>query len=73
MARYKAGEALRVLRYSRSGVARALAYLVLRELDLSVLFALTQGKLLEIPTDLVEIAVALADASCPIGGMAAAA
>jgi V/A-type H+/Na+-transporting ATPase subunit C len=73
MARYKAGEALRVLRYSRSGVARALAYLVLRELDLSVLFALTQGKLLEIPTDLVEIAVALADASCPIGGMASAA
>jgi V/A-type H+-transporting ATPase subunit C len=73
MARYMASEALRVLRYSRSGVARALSYLVLREIDLSLLFALTQGKLLEIPAELVEIAVELSDATCPIGGLAAAA
>jgi V/A-type H+-transporting ATPase subunit C len=68
-----ASAALRVLRYSRSGVARALAYLVLREMDLAMIFALVQGRLLELPREMVEMAVELADASCPIGGMAAAA
>jgi V/A-type H+-transporting ATPase subunit C len=73
MRRYMASAALRVLRYSRSGVARALAYLVLREMDLAMIFALVQGRLLELPREMVEMAVELADASCPIGGMAAAA
>jgi V/A-type H+/Na+-transporting ATPase subunit C len=71
--RHMAGQALRTLRYSHCGVARALAYLVLREIDLSTLFALIQGRLLNLPRDLVEIAVELTDASCPFGGMAAAA
>jgi len=71
--RHMAGQALRILHHSRCGVARALAYLVLREIDLSTLFALTQGRLLDLPRDLVEIAVALTEASCPFGGLAAAA
>jgi V/A-type H+-transporting ATPase subunit C len=71
--RHMAGQGRRTLRHTRCGVARALAYLVLREIDLSTLFALTQGRLLGLPHDLVEIAVALTDATCPFGGMAAAA
>jgi V/A-type H+-transporting ATPase subunit C len=59
-------EALRILHYSRSGVARALAYLILRRMDLQLLFALIQGGLLELPRDLVQIAVELAEPNCPL-------
>jgi V/A-type H+-transporting ATPase subunit C len=67
MGRYMCDEALRVLHYSQSGVARALAYLILREMDLMMLFALTQGRLLRLPPELVNIAVELADPVCPMG------
>lgn len=68
--RYTAREARRVLRHSTSGVARSLAYLMLREMDLFLLFALAQGKILELPMDVVSIAVELADPNCPMPGRA---
>jgi V/A-type H+-transporting ATPase subunit C len=64
---YMAAEAQRVLGHSPSGVARALAYLILRESQLRALFALTQGQLLELPSHLVEVAVGLTDPVCPTG------
>jgi len=70
--RYVCEEALRVLRHGRSGVARALAYLILREMDLFLLFSLIQGHLLELPKELIDIAIQLAEPRCPIGTMAAA-
>ncbi len=70
---YMSREALRILRHGRSGVARALAYLILREMDLFMLFSLVQGRLLELPADLVNIAVELAEPNCPLGTMSAAA
>ncbi|MEA3277745.1 MAG: V-type ATPase subunit [Pseudomonadota bacterium] len=73
MASYLCGEARHVLRHSRSGTARALAYLILRERDLSLLFALIQGKLLELPTHTVDIAAELAEPGPPTGTMASAA
>ncbi|MBK1730520.1 V0D/AC39 family V-type ATPase subunit [Thiococcus pfennigii] len=54
-------ETRRVLRLSRSGVARTLAYLMLRELDLMRLFALIQGRLLGLPEDLIGQAAELAE------------
>jgi V/A-type H+/Na+-transporting ATPase subunit C len=71
--RYRAREARRVLRHSDSGVARALAYLILREMDLRLLFALIQGKLLDLPLETISIAVELADPNCPLGPWAQAA
>jgi V/A-type H+/Na+-transporting ATPase subunit C len=71
LGRYMAAEAHRTLRHSPSGVARALAYLILRESQLRSLFALTQGRLLDLPAELVEIAVGLAEPVCPIGPMMA--
>jgi len=68
---YMSTEAHRVLGHSPSGVARALAYLILRESELRALFALTQGHLLELPAHFVEIAVGLTDPVCPIGSMLA--
>jgi len=65
-------EASRILRHSRSGVARALAYLILRRMDLQLLFSLTQGGLLGLPKDLVRIAVELAEPACPQDARAAA-
>lgn len=65
--RYTRDQALQTLRHGGSGVARALAYLLLRENDLLTLFSLIQGRLLGLPTDLVEIAVQVADASCSFG------
>lgn len=47
----------RILSKGRSGVARALAYLILREHGVLMLFALVQRHLLGLPRDLVEIAV----------------
>jgi V/A-type H+-transporting ATPase subunit C len=70
---YLCDEALRILRHSRSGVARALAYLILRRMDLLLLFALVQGKLMDLPPELISIAVELAEPTCPLGTMASAA
>lgn len=64
MGAYVAREARRVLRHSPSGVARSLAYLILREMDLFMLFALVQGKLLKLSPELVDIAVELAEPTC---------
>ena len=64
--------AWRILHHGRSGVARALAYLILREMDLFLLFALIQGRLLELPSQLVDIAMELAEPTCPVGTMGTA-
>lgn len=66
MGAYLYGEASRILRHGRSGVARALAYLILRRMDLLLLFSLIQGGLLGLPRDLVHIAVELAEPTCPL-------
>jgi V/A-type H+/Na+-transporting ATPase subunit C len=68
--RYTCLEAQNTLRHSRSAVARALAYLILRETDLMILFSLVQGRLLDLPSDLVSIAVELAEPTCPVGALA---
>jgi V/A-type H+-transporting ATPase subunit C len=73
LGRYLADQARRVLAGSRSGLARALAYLVLRETDLFVLFSLVQGRLLGLPQELIEIGVDLIEPNCPAGAMASAA
>ncbi len=65
---YAARAAHSVLSRSQSGVARALAYLMLRERDLLLLFALVQGQLLDLPAAAIEIAVELAEPSCPWSG-----
>ncbi|MCP3867919.1 MAG: V-type ATPase subunit [Gammaproteobacteria bacterium] len=44
------------LRFSSSAVARALAYLVLREMDLKKLYAIIQGKLLQLDDGLIRTA-----------------
>jgi V/A-type H+-transporting ATPase subunit C len=72
MNRYLCEQALRILHHGRSGVARALAYLILREMDLSLLFSLIQGRLLELPDELLDIAMELSEPSCPAGTTAAA-
>ena len=73
LGRYMCDEARRILHYSQSGVARALAYLILREMDLQALFALTQGRMLGLSGELVNIAVELGAPTCPMGTLAAAA
>lgn len=60
-------ECHRTLKRGRSGVARALAYLILREHDLHRLYALIQGRLLGLPQEVVDIAVELAEPHCPSG------
>lgn len=70
MGRYVAREAHRVLRQSPSGVARALAYLMLREMNLFLLFALIQGRLLNLSTEVVEIALEITEPTCPWAGSA---
>jgi V/A-type H+/Na+-transporting ATPase subunit C len=69
---YAAQEARWVLHRTQSGVARALAYLMLRERDLLLLFALIQGQLLNLPAAAIEIAVELAEPGCPWSGTRAA-
>ena len=59
-------EARQVISRGHSGVARALAYLIQREQDLLALFSLFQGRLLELPTELVEIAIEVANPRCPM-------
>jgi V/A-type H+/Na+-transporting ATPase subunit C len=69
---YLVAECRRTLSGSRSAVSRALAYLLLREHDLLLLYALIQGRLLELPQQVIEIAVDLAEPHCPVGVRAAA-
>jgi V/A-type H+-transporting ATPase subunit C len=69
---YMADEARRLLAGSRSGLARALAYLALRETDLFVLFSLVQGRLLGLPQELIEIGVDLIEPQCPAGAIGGA-
>jgi V/A-type H+-transporting ATPase subunit C len=59
-------EARRILRNSDSSVARALAYLILRRMELQRMFVLVQGALLDLPRDLVQIALGLAEPDCPL-------
>jgi V/A-type H+/Na+-transporting ATPase subunit C len=73
MGRYMAAEAHRVLSLSPSGVARALAYMMLREANLRTLFSLIQGRLLQLPGQIVDIACELAEPACPLGVVARAA
>lgn len=72
MGRYQAREAQRVLRESPSGVARALAYLMLREMNLFLLFALVQGRLLNLSSEVVDIALEITEPMCPWAGITAA-
>jgi V/A-type H+-transporting ATPase subunit C len=65
-------ECRRTLASSRSGVARALAYLVLREHEQQLLYALVQGRLLGLPQQVVETAIDLADPNLPVDARAAA-
>jgi V/A-type H+-transporting ATPase subunit C len=71
--RYMADEAQRVLGHSPSGVARALAYLILRESQLRALFSLAQGRLLQLPSEVVDMAVGLTSPVCPATNLAKAA
>jgi V/A-type H+-transporting ATPase subunit C len=66
-------EARRILSQGQSGVARALAYLILREHDLLALFSLAQGQLLGLPRELIEIAVELTEPNCPADSLVDAA
>lgn len=52
-----AAQARNCLRFSQSAVTRSLAYLVLREMDLKKLFALLQGKVLELDEALIRTAI----------------
>ena len=54
-------ESRHLLASGGSGVARALAYLILREHDVLALFSLFKGRLLGLPRDLIEVAVELTD------------
>ena len=65
---YVAREARRTLRQSPSAVARALAYLMLREMDLLLLLALAQGRLLGLPDEVLESALDMSEPSCPRAG-----
>ncbi len=56
----------RILANGQSGVARALAYLILREHGVLMLFSLVQGHLLGLPRELVEIAVEAQPPNCPL-------
>jgi V/A-type H+-transporting ATPase subunit C len=49
-----------------------LAYLIQREQDLLALFSLFQGRLLELPAELVEIAIEVANPRCPMKSVRAA-
>jgi len=73
MGRYVAREARAILRRSPSAVARALAYLMLREMDLFLLFSLIQGRLLKLSSEVVEVALEITEPICPWSGSAKAA
>lgn len=61
---YCAEIAADVLRNGHTGVARALAYLILREENLRAVFGLVQGRLLHLPEKYVELALGLSPAIC---------
>ncbi|MFP4061907.1 MAG: V0D/AC39 family V-type ATPase subunit [Halochromatium sp.] len=63
---YVTEESRRILANGRSGVARALAYLILREHGVLMLFSLLQGQLLGLPRELVEIAIEARPPDCPL-------
>jgi len=65
MGRHVAHAAQRLLLQSPSAVARALAYLMLREMDLYLLFALIQGRLLNLSTEVMDIALEIIEPTCP--------
>ncbi|MBK5929592.1 V0D/AC39 family V-type ATPase subunit [Halochromatium salexigens] len=65
-------ESRRLLTKGHSGVARALAYLILREHGVLILFSLVQGQLLGLPRELVEIAVEAHPPDCPLPFQSAA-
>lgn len=52
-------QARNCLRFSQSAVTRSLAYLVLREMDLKKLYALVQGKVLNLSDPLIRIAAGM--------------
>jgi V/A-type H+-transporting ATPase subunit C len=56
-------ECRRTLARGQSGVARALAYLVLRERDLHLIYMLVQGRLLGLPQEQIDIAANLTSAA----------
>ncbi|MBK1723587.1 V0D/AC39 family V-type ATPase subunit [Thiocystis violacea] len=62
--RYTLTEMRWVLARSQSGVARALAYLMLRETDLMLLFAAVQGRLLGFPDETIQVALDLIEPTC---------
>jgi V/A-type H+/Na+-transporting ATPase subunit C len=64
LGRYVTGIASSTLRNGQSGVARALAYLILREADLRLMFTLIQGRLLKLPDTYVHLALGLSPAIC---------
>lgn len=68
---YQSTRARRILARGHCGVARALAYLLLREGDLLVLFSLVQGRLLGLSQAVIEIGVELTEPDCPVGGLGA--
>ena len=72
LGRHTIRETRRVLAHSQSAVARALAYLMLRENDLLTLFAAVQGRLLGLPDRAIEVAIDLAEPDCAWSGPAAA-
>lgn len=67
LAQYFVAEARGLLARSRSAVARALAYLMLRELDLMTLFALMQRQLLDLPVTAADLALTLDGRGATIG------
>jgi V/A-type H+-transporting ATPase subunit C len=71
MGRHLCEEARLILHQSQSGVARALAYLMLREIDLLLMFALVQGRLLDLSPEVVAIALEISDPTCPLAGSGA--
>jgi V/A-type H+-transporting ATPase subunit C len=69
---FAAEQTRHLLAQGNSGIARALGYLILRERDLFMLFALIQGKLLDLPQELIAIGVEVSDPHCPTGIRSAA-
>jgi V/A-type H+-transporting ATPase subunit C len=69
---YLRDEALDVIHAGQTGVARALAYLILREQDLMALFSLIQGRLLELPAEVIKVAIETSSARCHLGERQAA-
>ena len=54
---YVALELQKLMRYSRDAVVSALCYLIVRDMDMMRLYAIIQGKLLQIAPDQIDLAV----------------